>query len=177
MISSNISIDIETKSKKWDVEKDIKEFIIARCVEILPLTDLVKVLPKEAGLELSVSLLCDRQIQKINFEFRQQDKPTNVLSFPNLDENVIQEYGLKTAIGTCSYLFLGDILLSYEILKKESLAQKKEFHDHLTHLILHSILHLIGYDHNDDEMAQIMEAQEIKILKKLHIQNPYQPIN
>ena len=74
----------------------------------------------------------------------------------------------------CLNLLLGDIVIAYETVKKESLAQKKKFHEHLTHLILHSILHLIGFDHEDEKMAKIMENLEIKILKTLKIQNPYQ---
>jgi len=114
------------------------------------------------------------QMKKINFEFRQKNKPTNVLSFPALDENLIRKVGIKKAVGPCNHLFLGDVVISYETLKKESLAQKKKFHDHLTHLLLHSILHLISYDHEDEKMAKVMESLEIKILKTLKIKNPYQ---
>jgi probable rRNA maturation factor len=90
-----------------------------------------------------------------------------------LDENLIRKSGLKKAIGSFDYLLLGDVIISYETVKKESLAQRKEFHDHLSHLILHSILHLIGYDHQEEKMAIKMESLEIKILKKLGLPNPY----
>ncbi len=95
------------------------------------------------------------------------------MSFPSLDEYLVREVGIKKAVGPYDYLLLGDIIISYQTVKKESLAQKKKFRDHLTHLILHSILHLIGFDHEDEAMATKMEALEVKILKKIGISNPY----
>lgn len=168
-----ISIDITLKSKKWQQEKNIEKLIEKICQTLIPLTDLKKILKKDFELELSILLVSDAQIKKINQEFRQKNKPTNVLSFPALDENLLRQSGIKKAVGKSDYLLLGDIIISYESVKKESLAQKKHFHDHLTHLILHSILHLIGHDHEDEKMANTMEALEIKILQKLGIKNPY----
>lgn len=168
-----IHIDIVTKSKKWSEEKNIDNFIEKTCQTLIPLTDLKKILKKDFELELSVSLVSDQQIKKINSEFRDKNKATNVLSFPALDENLIREIGLKKAVEPNKYLFLGDIIIAYETVKKESLAQKKKFRNHLIHLILHSILHLIGFDHEDEKMAEEMESLEIKILKKINIENPY----
>lgn len=169
-----MNIDIAIKSKKWQTEKNIENFIDKICRTLILLTDLKKILTKDFELELAVLLVSDAQIKKINSEFRNKNKPTNVLSFPSLDENLVRKIGIKKAIESHKYLLLGDIVIAYETLKKESLAQKKKFHDHLTHLILHSILHLIGYDHEDDKMANAMEKLEIKILKKIGIANPYQ---
>jgi probable rRNA maturation factor len=168
-----IQVDVALKSKKWLEEKNIENFIVKTCKTLIPLTDLKKILSKNFSLELTVLLVSDRQIKKINSQFRGQNKPTNVLSFPSLDENLIRKSGLKKAVGSCDYLLLGDVIISYETVKKESLAQKKKFHDHLSHLILHSILHLIGYDHQEEKMATKMESLEIKILKKLGLPNPY----
>jgi probable rRNA maturation factor len=169
-----IFIDLELKSKKWNEEKNIEKLVEKICQKIIPLTDLKKLLTKNFTLEIAVSLVSDAQIKKINQQFRDKNKATDVLSFSNLDENLIRQIGLKKAVGPCNYLLLGDIVIAYETVKKESLAQKKKFHEHLTHLILHSILHLIGFDHEDEKMAKIMENLEIKILKTLKIQNPYQ---
>jgi probable rRNA maturation factor len=170
-----IFIDVERKSKKWDEVKSIEKWTKTTCKKIIPLTDLKKILTSDFTLEVSVSLVSDSQIKKINSEFRGKNKATNILSFSNLDENFIREFGLKKAVGSSKYLLLGDIVISYETVKKESLAQKKNFYDHLTHLILHSILHLIGFDHEDEKMAAEMEKMEIKILKHFKISNPYQP--
>ncbi len=173
-VSGSISLDIIAKSKKWNTHRNIQQFIERTCHKIIPLTDLKKLLRKNFTLEIAISLVSSRQMKTINFEFRGKNKPTNVLSFPNLDENLVREVGIKKAVGSASFLPLGDIVIAYEIVEKESLAQKKKFHDHLTHLILHSILHLIGYDHEEEGMAKIMEDLEIEILQKLKIKNPYQ---
>lgn len=166
-----IHIDIVTKSKKWQAFDNHEHEIRRICQTLVPLTDL-KALNK-TELELSISLVSNAQIKKINAQFRGANKATNVLSFPALDENLIREIGLKTLVKDDPYLFIGDIIIAYETVEKESLAQKKNFTNHVTHLILHSILHLIGYDHEEDKMAQEMEKLEITILKKLNIKNPY----
>jgi probable rRNA maturation factor len=167
-------IDIVVKSKKWAEIKNVENFVEKTIQKIIPLTDLKKILKRKFILEISVSLVSDLQMKKINLEFRGKNKATNVLSFPALDENLIRQIGLKELVGNDEYLFLGDIIIAFETLKKESLAQKKKFHDHLIHLILHSILHLIGYDHEEEKMTKIMEDLEVKILKKLKIKDPYQ---
>jgi len=172
-----IVVDLSLKSKKWLVEKNIENFIEKTCKQIIPLTEISKILNKNFILEVAVLLVSDAQIKKMNFEFRGKNKPTDVLSFANLDEKLIRKVGLKKAVGASNYLHLGDIVISYEIVKKESLAQKKKFTHHLTHLILHSILHLIGHDHEDKKMAETMEDLEIKILRKIKIKNPYQLTN
>jgi probable rRNA maturation factor len=174
LVSGSINIDLVVKSKKW---KGSEKFVEEVCKKIIPFTDLKKILKKDLTLEVSISLVCDAQIKRINSQFRNQNKPTNVLSFCALDEKLIRKVGLKKAVKPCKHLFLGDIIISYETVKKESLAQEKKFEDHLTHLILHSILHLIGYDHEDKKMAKTMEGLEIKILKNFKIKNPYQQNN
>ena len=155
-----INIDIVSKSSKW---KNYENFIEKTCQELIPLTSLNKLLKKNISIETSISLVLDQEMQEINSNFRAQNTPTNVLSFPAMDE-----------ISTNSdYIFLGDIIIAFETVERESIEQGKSFENHLTHMILHSILHLIGFDHQDDEMANIMESLEIKILKKLKINNPY----
>lgn len=168
-----IFIDLELKSKKWNTEKNIEKFVKETCQQIIPLTTLEKILTKNFTLEIAISLVSDTQIKKINFAFRDKNKATNVLAFSNLDENLIRKVGLEKTIGACQYLLLGDIVIAYETVKKESLAQKKKFTEHLTHLILHAILHLIGHDHEDEKMAKKMESLEIKILQSLKVPNPY----
>jgi probable rRNA maturation factor len=168
-----VNIDIEVKSKKWLEIKNIEKFIESQAIKILAKSPLAEFLNKKINFDLSISLCSNLQIRKINREFRDKDKPTNVLSFGNLDEKIIQQSGLNKAIGTNKYIFLGDIILSYEYILKEAKSQGKIFHDHLTHLTAHGILHLLGHDHEEEKMAKIMENLEIKILKKLNINNPY----
>jgi len=168
-----VNIDIEVKSKKWLEIKNIEKFIESQAIKILAKSPLAEFLNKKINFDLSISLCSNLQIRKINREFRNKDKPTNVLSFGNLDEKIIQQSGLNKAIGTNKYIFLGDIILSYEYILKEANDNEKDFKNHLTHLLLHGILHIIGYDHEEEEMAKIMENLEIKILQEFNINNPY----
>lgn len=173
IMNAQINCDIIQKSKKWNQIENPTKLINEISQKLILLTELKKILRNNLILELSISLVCDIQIRKINKQFRQKDKPTNVLSFPAFDTNLIKDIGLRKIIGNDNYIFLGDIVISFERVYVEAKLQKKTFENHLTHLILHSILHLIGFDHENDEEAKIMENLEIKILKTLKITNPY----
>lgn len=117
--------------------------------------------------ELIVSLVLgdDEMVKKLNLDYRKKDSSTNVLSFSSLDtgENPVQ--GVP--------YYLGEIVLSYTTLKNECETQDKEMSDHFSHLVVHGTLHLLGYDHENDKDAEIMENLEIVILKKMGLKNPY----
>ncbi len=107
-------------------------------------------------MQVSVLFTTPEIIKQINLQYRNVDRATNVLSFPNQHD------------------ILGDVVLCYDVIKDEADIQGKSFKDHLTHLVVHSLLHLIGYDHVSDEQAQKMEEREIEILKNVFsIRNPY----
>jgi probable rRNA maturation factor len=105
----------------------------------------------------------------LNKRFMNKDKPTNVLSFPS--ESIFR--GDFIEFDSSKTLYLGDIAVSYQKVMEECLAQNKTFNDHLSHLMVHSFLHLCGFDHIADQDAIIMEKMEIKILSNLGIKNPY----
>lgn len=169
-----IICDVAVKSKKW-LEIDSPEALVEKIVkQLIPLTNLKSSLSETLTIELAISLVSNPQIKKINADFRNKDKATNILSFPNLDHDIIHQEGLENMLKNADYLPLGDIVISYDKLKSESSKQNKSFNHHLTHLILHSILHLIGHDHEEDAQAEEMENLEIKILESLDIKNPYQ---
>lgn len=107
--------------------------------------------------EVSIVFSNDEEVQNLNKTYRHKDSPTNVLSFPS---ELIEE--------------LGDIILSYETVMKESEEEHIAFLDHTLHLIIHGFLHLLGYDHEKEDEAEIMENTEIEILKALNIKNPYE---
>jgi probable rRNA maturation factor len=174
-MKSRVFIDVEAKSKKWNDTKNIEKFIKKTCVSLIKLTEIKFFLEKQSRLEISISLVSDAQIKKINYKFRNKNKATDVLSFPFLDADLIKKYGFKKLVKPLKHLFLGDIIISFDSVKKDATLLKKSFHNHLSHLILHSILHLIGYDHIEPKDAKIMEEKEIGILKKIGIQNPYEP--
>ena len=111
--------------------------------------------------ELSIVLTDDAEQQGLNRDWRGIDKPTNVLSFPQ-----IEPFGPVTGI-------LGDIVLARETLEREAAELGKPFTDHYTHLVVHGFLHILGYDHIDEAEALVMEGLETKILATLGIPDPY----
>ncbi len=115
--------------------------------------------------ELSVLLADDSFVQSLNRKFRGKDKPTNVLSFPHAPVPTDALYDEPSS--------LGDIALAYETVKAEAKTQSKSFDDHLAHLVVHGVLHLLGYDHVDEGDAEKMEARERDLLKLFGIEDPY----
>lgn len=107
----------------------------------------------------------DAEVRTLNKEWRGQDKPTNVLSFPMTAGLTIPE-GEEAP--------LGDLILAYETVAREASEQGKTLEAHTAHLIVHGILHLLGYDHEDDAEADAMEAKERDILDSLGFADPYE---
>jgi len=112
--------------------------------------------------ELLIRIVDRDEIQTLNNTYRHKDKPTNVLSFPSdlpieIDESI-----------------LGDVVICTDVVLEEANEQKKTFDNHLTHMAVHGTLHLLGYDHIEENDAIKMEALEIKILEKMKIANPYE---
>ncbi len=116
--------------------------------------------------EISVMLTDDAGIRKLNSTWRGIDKPTNVLSFPAPETAGAGESGIAPRI-------LGDIAIAYETARNEADEAQKPFAHHLSHLAVHGFLHLIGYDHEQDDEAEAMEALEQQILAQLGIPDPY----
>ncbi len=113
--------------------------------------------------ELSLLFTNDAQIQELNTSWRGQQKPTNVLSFPAVD----------ISPGSAPGPLLGDIILGFETIDREARLENKPFNNHLTHLIVHGFLHLLGYDHQTENQGREMEALERRILHHLAIPDPY----
>jgi len=114
------------------------------------------------GAEVGVQLADDAHVRKLNHQWRNVDKPTNVLSFP-----------AYTTVGFAIAPMLGDIVLAYETVGREAEDEGKSLGDHAVHLIIHGFLHLIGFDHATDAEAETMERLETRILAALGIANPY----
>jgi probable rRNA maturation factor len=116
----------------------------------------------EGVAQTSVSILLDDDsgIRRLNKKFRGKDAATNVLSFPAADMPGNES-------------FLGDIIIAHETVAREAAAENKTFSDHLSHLVIHGILHLLGEDHETEDEADAMEAQERALLMRLGIADPY----
>lgn len=120
-------------------------------------------LPVQAETALSILLTDDAEMRKLNAGWRAKDKPTNVLSFP-----AEAAFDPKRPPA-----YLGDIALGLATCKREAAEQGKPLSDHVAHLAVHGVLHLIGYDHMTDEEANAMEPREVEILSGLGIADPY----
>jgi probable rRNA maturation factor len=105
--------------------------------------------------ELTILLADDKRLRAFNRDFRGKDKPTNVLSFPGANA------------------YAGDIAIAYGVTVKEAKEAAKSLADHATHLVVHGVLHLAGYDHERPKDAKVMEPLEVKILARLGIADPY----
>ncbi|MFN0191568.1 MAG: rRNA maturation RNase YbeY [Aestuariivirga sp.] len=143
-----MNLSIATEDKGWDAIPDLEE-LATRAV--------TAAMPKESEAEVSLLFAGDAQVAELNQRWRGKQGPTNVLSFP-------APKGMEA---------LGDIVLASGVVTREASEQRKSFADHTTHLIVHGVLHLLGFDHQSDSEAQEMEAREIVILEELGITNPY----
>lgn len=118
---------------------------------------------KTSGGELSVVLTSDAAIRKLNRDWRGKDKPTNVLSFPATEGDDLRP----------GDLILGDVVVAYGTVAKEAKEADKSLKDHLSHMVVHGVLHLLGYDHETVPDAETMESLETKILSQLGVSDPY----
>lgn len=159
----DIFIQLDSEQwKEWYTEQEWESFFQEITSTIL------KYFKIDHSIELSVVLSDDKFVQNLNKQYRHKDKPTNVLSFSQITLDQIYQLSDQKDI------LLGDIVMSYGVIQKEMREQNKRFIDHVTHLFIHSILHLLGFDHIDEEDAKDMEKLEIEFLEKLNIKNPYQ---
>ncbi|HRK18571.1 MAG TPA: rRNA maturation RNase YbeY [Hyphomicrobiaceae bacterium] len=116
-----------------------------------------------AGSSATIVFAGDLQVKALNAQFRNIDKPTNVLSFPAGGEATDED----------GQPYLGDVILAYETVAREAAEQGLAFDHHLVHLVVHGVLHLAGFDHMTESEAGVMEALEIRILARLGIADPY----
>ncbi len=144
-------IEVEVEDEAWTVVLPDAEKLACRAAEAV-LTD------RQTEGELTVLLCDDEAVAKLNQRFRHKQGPTNVLSFP-------------AAVSARPHI--GDVALAYGVCAREAEDQGKTLQDHLTHLVAHGVLHLLGYDHMTDAEAEEMEALERRILSGLGAPDPY----
>ena len=127
-------------------------------------------LPKKFAFPFTATVLLtgNAKIRQLNRDFRGIDRATNVLSFPQFSPAQLPKLGKQTGP-----VELGDIALAYQYMVVEAKKDHKILINHTTHLVIHGLLHLFGYDHGFDQEAETMEKLEIKIMKALGIDDPY----
>jgi probable rRNA maturation factor len=140
-------IEIEIDDEAWMSVTDVEDLV----------EEAARLALEEAGV-VTVSLTDDETVADLNQRFRGKTGPTNVLSFP----------AAETARP-----FLGDVILAYGVCTREADEQGKPIADHLLHLVIHGVLHLLGHDHLEDDEAEAMEARERTLLAKLGVPDPY----
>ncbi|MDO9426659.1 MAG: rRNA maturation RNase YbeY [Methylobacterium sp.] len=154
-------IDVAVEDERWEgVTPDLEAFVV-RAVEagLAVAPDL-----PEGAVEVSVLLTTDAAVRALNKTWRAQDKPTNVLSFPSPPQP--PHAGMARP--------LGDVVLAYDTMLRESAEQSKPLSHHLAHLLVHGTLHLLGQDHETgDADAEAMEALEVAALATLGVPDPY----
>jgi probable rRNA maturation factor len=140
------------------------------CQEIPPVTDQMltewattAIKPYRDSAELTVRLVDAKEITTLNHTYRKKNKPTNVLAFPAVYPDDIE----------LEFPLLGDIIICSSVLKQESEEQDKPLVAHWAHIVIHGVLHLLGYDHIKESEALKMQAIEIGLLAKLGFDNPY----
>lgn len=124
-------------------------------------------------VEIILNMVSDSQIQALNHEYRQKNKITNVLSFPMYTCSELKAY----AVTYENFLFLGEIYIAYDYCEKEAKALGINFKDHIFHMLIHGVLHLMGYDHEENQEAEEMMLIEKKILAIFAIHDPYREKN
>lgn len=129
-----------------NISNDIDEFISYFSVE---------------KIDVEVSFCTAEQIKDLNYKFRKKDSKTNVLSFP-----AESSIGIQNAC-------CGEVIICYEVLNNEAKESSKNITNHFKHLLIHSLLHLLGYEHDKENDAILMESEEIKFLSKIGISDPY----
>lgn len=119
------------------------------------------VLPFQAEAEVTIRIVGNAESQQLNFDYRGKDKPTNVLSFPFQCPP-----GIELPL-------LGDLVICAPVVAQEAQQQNKALSAHWAHMVVHGCLHLLGFDHINDDDAEQMEAEEVTILQQLGFTNPY----
>jgi probable rRNA maturation factor len=162
-------IEIDIINEGWGDDAAWEARVEEACLATLAATPYAKAFGP--GTELSIKLTSDAEVHALNREWRDKDKPTNVLSFPQLEADELEE--LARGEASPHPILLGDIILARETCVREAAEKNVTTEAHATHLIVHGLLHLLGYDHMGDDEAQMMENVERQVMARLGLHDPY----
>jgi len=175
-MKSKIVLDVISEDEQWTETVDFDAFKVAEELKDLTfgyVADVAKheLLDMNKTFLVNVCLSNNEAVHKLNKEFRGMDKPTNVLSFANIDDDEFWDM-----LPQAKEVELGDIILAFETLQQEAEVKRISVYAHYCHLLVHGFLHILGFDHQDDKEAEEMEELETDILAAFSIENPYQEI-
>jgi probable rRNA maturation factor len=161
----DIAIDADGE---WDSSSGWDELARAAATAAIAESAFPQLTGSERMVELSIRLTSDTEVHVLNSQWRGKDKPTNVLSFPMTETDELAAVG---AAGP--ELMLGDIILARGVCAAEAAEKAIPIESHAAHLMIHGTLHLLGYDHLDEDSAADMEAREVRALARIGIADPY----
>ncbi|MFC3691187.1 rRNA maturation RNase YbeY [Chenggangzhangella methanolivorans] len=156
--STPVALETVRDTDLWDALPQAEAVVAAAVVAAFAEAKL-KALP---DAELAVTLSDDARVAELNGEWRDKPTPTNVLTFPAVEPDE-----------TADAPMLGDVILAFETVEREAREEGKSLSDHVSHLVVHGVLHLFGHDHLDDDEAEEMEALETRALARLGVPDPY----
>lgn len=168
---NSIKIYTDVEDERWtaaiaDIAAVVErvENAVVNCV-----SDEVDFLSPDKSFSINLCLSNDENVHRLNKEFRNMDKPTNVLSFANVDDDSFEDMLVSE-----EEVELGDVIVAFETMEREAQELGISFYDHFCHLWTHGMLHILGYDHIEPEDRAEMEQHETEILAALKIADPYQ---
>lgn len=157
---------------QWGETAGWEDLALKAALQAVRQTPYAEFVAAPLAIEISVKLTSDDEVRKLNAAYRGKDKPTNVLSFPLVQQDMLE----ALANSDDGEVLLGDIVLAHGVCAREAEEKGIPVPHHATHLIVHGALHLLGYDHEQGESeAEAMEALERTALANLGIADPYSP--
>ena len=174
--AERLDISFSLESGDWETAAaDVERLTDAAARAAFEAAEKPEILDGDTPVEMRLVLADDALVQTLNRDYRDKDKPTNVLSFALLDDLDDTDESTDDVLARDEGMpiLIGDVILAFETVQREALEQGKSFEDHLTHLVIHGVLHLLGYDHQSDPDADRMERLETSILARMGIADPY----
>ncbi len=166
-----IEADVHISSPCWGDGVDWQTLCNDALAAALAETPYAALATGDRTVEVAVQFADDAAVQALNRQWRGKDAPTNVLSFPQLDGDDLAT--LRGLAGDGPEILLGDIILAQETCAREAAEKMVPINVHASHLIIHGLLHLLGYDHVAEDAAEDMEAREIRAMAALGFADPY----
>jgi probable rRNA maturation factor len=166
VIEPDAAIAVDGSSPAWAAIRPDAEGLVSRAGRLAVACGMIAAgIASDTPIELSIVLTDDAEQRRLNHRWRGIDRSTNVLAFNAWEPSSLTPAGAP--------VLLGDVVLAFETVKREAEEQNKLLADHLSHLVVHGVLHLLGYDHGTDAEAAAMETLEISILASLGVADPY----